>query len=114
MEIVSNKEEMVFRKDYNGKPIYTIGISKKDRNGTYINGYINCNFKKGIDIPNRTKIKINKAWLDFYKKDNLTIPTIFISEYDIVEEGNPFADFAARTESNIGEQIEISPDDLPF
>lgn len=114
MEIVSNKEEMVFRKDYNGKPIYTIGISKKDKNGTYINGYINCNFKKGADIPNRTKIKINKAWLDFYKKDNATIPTIFISGYDIVEEGNPFADFAVKTESNIGEQIEISPDCLPF
>ena len=47
MEITSNKEEMVFRKDYNGKPSYSLGLSKKDREGKFINGYIKANFKKG-------------------------------------------------------------------
>lgn len=122
MEIVSNKEEMIFRNDYNGKPIYSIGLSKKKKDGTYENGYMTVNFKEGTDIADKTKIKIKNAWLSFYLKDKKTIPTIFISDYEVVgvakpkEEYNPFKDFGdnLKTESNIGEQIEITSDDLPF
>lgn len=116
MEIVSNKEEMVFRKDYNGKPIYSIGLSKKNKNGGYDNGYITTNFKEGTDIKNKSKIKIKNGWLSFYLKDNKTIPTIFVSEYELVGEPNPYEEFgkSIKTESDIGEQIEIQPEDLPF
>ena len=31
MEIISDKEEMIFRKDFNNKPNYSIGLSKKDK-----------------------------------------------------------------------------------
>ena len=121
MEIMSNNDEMIFRKDYNGKPIYSIGLSKKDKNGNYINGYMNCNFKQGTDISDKTKIKIKSAWLSFYLKDKQTIPTIFINDYEIVsvpkpkEETNPYEDFgnSIKTESNF-EEIKIEDSDLPF
>lgn len=122
MEIISNNEEMIFRKDYNGKPMYSIGLSKKDINGKYVNGYMSCYFKQGTDIADKTKIKIKDAWLSFYLKDKQTIPTLFINEYEIVEvakpkeENDPFKEFGdnLKTESDIGEQIIIEDSDLPF
>ena len=121
MEIVSNKDEMVFRKDYEGRPIYSIGLSRKDKNGEYVKGYITANFREGVDIKNGSRIKINNAWLSFYKKENMTIPTIFVSDFELTsepkpkEETNPFEDFgnSIKTESNF-EQINITDEDLPF
>ena len=40
MNISSDKPYMVFAKEYNGKPYYKIGLSRKDQNGQYENGYI--------------------------------------------------------------------------
>lgn len=126
MEILSDKNEIIFRKDYNGKPSYSLGLSKKNKDGEFINGYIKVNFRKGVDLNNKTKIKIKNGWLDFYKDEDKTVPTLFIDEFVIVSErteehkseevysSNPFEDFNERIKSEIGQQIEISPDDLPF
>lgn len=117
MEIISNKEEMVFKNEYNGKVFYSIGISKKNQDGKYENGYINVRFKKDVELDNQTKIKIKKAWIDFYCKDRKTFPYIFVSEFEPVEEKkDPFEEFgnSIKTESEIGQQIEISEEDLPW
>lgn len=118
MEIVSNREEIIFKNEYNDKPYYTIGLSKKDKDGKYINGYMNVSFKKGVELANKTKIKIKSAWLDFYKKDVKTIPSIFINDFEIVEEQkkDPFEEFgnSIKTDFDLGEQIQIKPEDLPF
>lgn len=123
MEIISDREEMIFKNEYNDKPYYTIGLSKKDKDGNYINGYMNVSFKKGIELENKTKIKIKKAWLDFYKRDVKTIPSIFISEFDIVsttpkeeQRTNPFQEFgnSIKSDYDFGEQVEIKDVDLPF
>lgn len=116
MEIISNKEEMIFKNEYNGKVFYSIGISKKNQDGKYENGYINVRFKKNVELENQTKIKINKAWVDFYCKDRKTFPYIFISEFEKVEDKNPYEEFgeSIKTESQIGEQIQITDDDMPF
>ena len=118
MEIISNKEEMIFRKDYKGEPMYSIGLSKKDKQGNFMNGYITANFKKGTDIPNRSKIKIKEAWLSFYQKDRTTIPTIFVNDYEIAQEPkkeeNPYEEMKAKVESDFGEQIQLTDDDYPF
>lgn len=118
MEIVSNKEEMIFKSEYNDKPIYRIGLSKKDKNGNYIKGYMNVNFKKGVELDNMTKIKIKNAWLDFYKVDIKTVPIIFINDFEIVGENkkDPFEEYgdSIKTDFDLGEQIEITEADLPF
>ena len=121
MDIISNREEMIFRNDYNGRPVYSIGLSKKDKNGNYINGYMTCNFKEGTDIKDRSRIKIKSAWLSFYTKEKKTIPTIFINDYELVAEPNPqhnemqdmTKDEHYKTKSNFT-NVEITESDLPF
>ena len=124
MEIISNKEEMIFKSEYNDKPIYRIGLTKKDKDGKYIKGYMNVNFKKGVELGNMTKIKIKNAWLDFYKVDIKTVPVIFISDFEVIEgtqkaetpTQNPYEDFGnnIKTVFDTGEQIQITDEDLPF
>ena len=87
MEIVSNKNETIFRKDYEGRTLYSIGLSKKDKDGNYVYGYMPCSFRKGVELQDKTKIRINSGWIDFYKnKEDKTVPGIFINEFDIAEE----------------------------
>lgn len=107
---------MIFKKESGDKVFYSIGVSKKNKDGSYINGYMPVNFKKGVDVPNKTKIKIKSAWLDFYKKEDITIPFIFINEFEEVKEKDAFEEFGESftTKFDTGHQIEISQDDLPF
>lgn len=84
MNLDDNKERLVFRNDYNGKALYSISISHKKQDNTYENGTINCRFPKDADIPNKAKIKIHSAWIDFYNKDKVTHPYIFINKYEVV------------------------------
>lgn len=124
MQIISDKEEIIFRKDWADKNLYRIGLNKKNKDGSYTNGYMNCQFKNNVELENKTKIKIKEAWLAFYlSKDNQTHPYIFINDFEVVEaskeekkEKDPFKEFGEtiNTESEIGQQIQIEDSDLPF
>jgi len=87
-------DAMVFAKEHNDRTFYSIGLSKKNMQGEWLNGYMNASFKKGVVIPNKTKIEITKAWLDFYiNKDKITVPQIFVLEFEMeqpVEEVSGF------------------------
>lgn len=116
MNVISMYPVIVFRNEYEGKSFYKLGLSKKDIEGNYINGTIDARFKKEVELHNKTKIKINNAWLDFYKKDNKTNVYVMITDFDVVDEPstnliqpdstNPFQDF--------GSSIQIDDEDLPF
>lgn len=97
MNITNDKPVMVFKNEYNGKVFYNMGLSRKDLDGNWENGSIGVQFKKGVSLNNQTKIIIKNAWLTFYKKDKITVPYIFINEFEVEnevqEEFNPFADF---------------------
>ena len=119
MFVLDNYSKMVFRKENEFGVFYTIGLSKKDRNGNYINGYMNVRFKKGVNVPNMTKIVIKNAFIDFYlDKNNRTVPYIMILEFETEakkkqevkkEEGlDPFATFGQTVTANDVEN------DLPF
>lgn len=105
MHIKEDTIVMIFNHEFNGKKYYSIGLGKKDKTDKYINGYINCSFKKGIEIPNKTLVKIKKGWLDFYLKDKTTVPYVFILEYEIIESKNvkndPYSDMAYKIEGNM-------------
>ena len=122
MNIESKQPYTVFRNDYNQYIFYKLGISKRDATGKWINGYIRCKFKKDVIVENKTRIYLKKAWLSFDLKEKETIPFIFVSEFETVNEvidsskksadelqttaEDPFKDF--------GEEIEIRDEDLPF
>lgn len=119
MQIVENKDVMIFRQDKYNKRFYSVGLSRKDQNGNFINGYMTVVFKKDVELENKTKIKIKEAWLGFNVKDKKTYPHIFINDFEIVEQQekkNQFEEFGEsfKTESGIGEQIQIEESDLPF
>ena len=120
MNIINDKPVMIFKRD-DGK--YVVGVSKK--NGEeYENAYFPIQFNKGVEVHNKTQIKIKNAWLSFYNwnYEDKKGTTFFIkcsdfeeidreekSETEILKEvvnGNPFEEF--------GQSIEISEDDLPF
>lgn len=86
MNIVNEYAVMIFKKEYEGRVFYSLGLSKKNQDGSYTNGYITCRFKKDVELENQTKIYIKKAWLDFYLKDKVTVPYIFISEFETLKD----------------------------
>ena len=53
---------MIFRKDFNGKPVYSRSISSKDIDGNWISVFENVNMPKGTDLPNKTKIEVIKGF----------------------------------------------------
>lgn len=101
MHIKENEELMIFKND---KGYYSIGLSRKDRNGNYFYGYFPCQFKKDVSVENKTRIKIKNAFMSFYLKEKETIAYIVITDFEIVEKRQNYAELK-------GEQIESN---LPF
>lgn len=137
MNIQTDQMFTIFKNDYNGYSYYKVGVSRKKQDGSYMNGYIRCQFRKGVTLENKTRIYIRKAWLSFSLKEKETIPFIFINEFEIVDETikkskekevldhleENTARLAKEEEQeqqyndpfqSFGEEVVINPDDLPF
>lgn len=120
MKFESEYITMVFVRTFDNKKIYNIGLNKKNQDGEYENGYIQARFRKGVELENKTKIKVKDSWLSFNKNERKTFPFVFINEFETLaepkpEEKNPFQQMSEsiKTEANF-EQIEIQDSDLPF
>ena len=125
MNLEAGKIVMVFCKEFDDKKLYSIGLSKKNKNGGYDNGFMSVRFKKGVEVRNKTRIKIKDAWLSFNVKDNKTFPYIFINDFEIIsepnpsaekcgKEENPFEDFGNSIKTEVQETFDIQESDLPF
>lgn len=79
MHIAKDDEVIIFKSD---KDYYSIGLSRKDRNNQVIYGYFPCQFKKGIEVANKTRIKLKNAFISFYLKDDITMPYLMILDYE--------------------------------
>lgn len=88
-------ETMIFKNDIG----YSTSISNKKEDGTYENMPISVNFRKGIEVPNKTKINILDGFLSFYKTKNdekrlklivLSFEQINSNETDYESEDLPF------------------------
>lgn len=105
-------ETMIFRND---KGFYSTSLSKKKQDGTYDNAYINVYFKKGTDIPNKTKIDIKHGFLTFdkYQKNDekqYVDWRIFILDYEVVGDNQ-------KTQTITPQKDDVmfgNEDDLPF
>ena len=86
--------------------MYSVQLSKKNKDDQWENGYINAQFKKDAEVPDGAKIDIKSGWLSFYKtKDNRYANYLFIKEFEILEYAS------VRTEDM---QVVDKPSDLPF
>ncbi len=92
MNITNEQAVMIFKREYQGNTFYSVGLSKKKQDGTYDNGYMPCQFKKGVSLEDKTKIYIKHAWLSFYLKDipdrtgKQTMPYIFINDFETLQD----------------------------
>lgn len=76
------------REGANGKyTLYSIGVSSKNKDGGWINGYIGCRFKKDVSVANKTKIKINSAFFTASKSGDKTYTSLMITDFDVLEKG---------------------------
>ena len=72
--------------------VYSLGISTKNFKGEgWTNGYINCRFKKGVEVPNKTKIKINSAFFTATKSGEKVYTNLMITDFDVIEPGETAA-----------------------
>lgn len=76
-------ETLIFRNEFG----YSTSISRKNQNGEYEKMYLSVQLPKGIELENKTKINITKAFLSFYKnKQGLSQVKIVVMEYKTDEE----------------------------
>jgi hypothetical protein len=110
---------MIFRKDNEYGTSYSVGLSKKNKDGSYTNGYMPIQFKKDVELNNQDKIFIKNAFLTFYiSKDKKTVPYIMCLEYEEAKFDKPKTDAEVLQEAvnTPDEEIDfnITDEDLPF
>ena len=99
------------RESANGKYFtYTIGVSSKNQDGSWSNGYVACRFKKGVTVANKTKIKVNNAFYCVNKSGDKSYTYLMITDFDVLEEGET-AGNSADEFIKIPEKVE---EELPF
>lgn len=77
----------IFKKEINGKELYSTSISNKNLEGQWDKMYISVQLPKNTALENVTDINITKGFLSFYKnKDGLAMPKIVIQEFQTKEE----------------------------
>lgn len=89
-----NKPVTVVRKDgvsQNGKAytMYSLMYSFKNSNEEWKNVFVDCAFKKGTDLANKTKINITNAFMTGSEYNGNTKPKIFVLDYEVVEGSQP-------------------------
>lgn len=118
-KIMPNKKYRIWRKDFNGQTFYNIRVSQKQYDDSTKYYYIPVTFKKGVEVPNETDIKIIKAIENIRENKNVEekvrpyngIMSYLITEFEIVErqeqiESQALDEYNTTLEEN--EEIEIS------
>lgn len=72
----------IFRKDFDGKPKYSRAI-KYQKDGEDKFAYQSVNFRKGVTLDDKTKIKIKESWTGAYEGKNGVVFTEFINDFEI-------------------------------
>lgn len=100
-----DKGVMVFaneKEGANGKyTLYSIGVSSKNSNNEWVSGFINVRFKKGVSVPNKTKIKINNAFYTVSKSNDRTYVSLMITDFDNLDGGDGWVDMSNVNESEL-------------
>ena len=66
---------------------YSLGVSSKNMDGNWVTGFIDCQFKKSVDISHKSKITIANAFYTVSEYNGKKYTKIFVMDYKVVEEG---------------------------
>ena len=95
----------------NGKfTSYSLGVSSKNQSGEWVNGYVNCRFKKGVSVANKAKIKINSAFFVASKSGDRTYTHLMITDFDVLDAGES----AVQDADDFMKIPEGTDDEVPF
>lgn len=96
----------IFKKEINGRDVFSTSISNKKEDGTYENMYVGVQFKKDEQPADSCNIDIKKGFISFYlDKNNTEHLKFIILEYELLEQ--------TGTETEVEFQVS-KPDELPF
>ena len=77
----------IFKKELNGKELYSTSISSKNQNGDWDKMYLSVQLPRNVVLENGTDINITKGFLSFYKtNEGLPKIKIVIQEFQTKEE----------------------------
>lgn len=98
---------------------YSIGVSSKDKDGNWVNGFLPCNFRKGTEIANKSKITISNSFPTVRKYTDKTGTErteigIFILDYEVVEGGQPQPTAASNNNDWLNIPDNLDDSSLPF
>lgn len=109
------KPVMVVRQDKtssNGKAYtqYSLMVSSKNTEGAWVSGFIDCQFKKGVEVANKTKININNSFYTVNEYNGKKYIKLFVLDFEVAEPGE-----APQTTSGEG-FVDLPGDfeELPF
>jgi len=111
MNITSDDYPVKVFKNENG--YYSLSLSDKKQDGNYVNWYKNCQFKKDVELENKTDIRIKKAWLKCNEVNGKKYEYIFISEFEVVNEQKQQQQVETKEQIPFTDN-QTSDDDLPF
>ena len=110
------KPVMVVRQDKtssNGKAYtqYSLMVSSKNTEGAWISGFIDCQFKKGVEVANKTKININNSFYTVNEYNGKKYIKLFVLDFEVAEPGE-----APQTVDSDGfmNVVEGISEELPF
>lgn len=99
----------VFRHEHNGKAFYSVAEVKENMDGKKEYGYKTVQFRRGVDVADRSKIDIKQAWESFYtNKNDEVVFYIFINDF-VLQSGN-----MKQPQQEAPSEFEAIEEDVPF
>ena len=86
---------------------YSLGVASKDKDGNWVNGFLDCQFKKGVEVANKAKININNSFYTVNEYNGKKYLKLFVLDFEMAEQGE-----APQNNGNGTEWMNI-PDNLP-
>ena len=116
MKIIEERPVTVYRYDGQYGTSYSIGVSKKNQDGTYTKAFKPCKFRKDVELENKTEIYLEDAWEDFYQVEKKIYWYVFINKFRKKEENtkNVKEKEEQPNRTIYAKDIEITNEDLPF
>lgn len=99
----------IFKKELNGKELYSTSISSKNQNGEWDKMYLSVQLPRNTALENGTDINIKKGFLSFYKT-NECLPKIKV----VIQEFQTKEEMEEREAIQNEQNYNINDDDLPF
>lgn len=67
---------------------YALAVGSKDSDGAWHNALLNCAFKKGVDIPDKSKIEIKNCFPVVNEYNDKSYITWMITDFDMIADSS--------------------------